>query len=257
MAHSRSIIRSRRASVWSVSRWSEVVSEMVTAAGWPDRAQRVEGSQKRYSEGEVPVSSGLRADVVSVGVAPMTSLKSHDQVQPCFPSSPRLVVLRGNSASGKSTVAQTLRTVYGRGLAIIPQDVVRRDILRERDRPGAVNVELIDLMARHSLSHGFHVVLEGIFYVAHYGDMLTRLIRDHPGAAHCYYFDIPFQTTLERHATKPIAKVVGEAELRQWWRPRDLLSGEVEEIIDEHSSLDQTVTRILKDCGLASGGHRA
>ncbi|NKY96604.1 AAA family ATPase [Nocardiopsis alborubida] len=186
----------------------------------------------------------------------MTSLERPDQVPSGSPSAPRLVVLRGNSASGKSTVAQTLRAAYGRGLAIIPQDVVRRDILRERDRPGAVNVELINLMARHSLSYGFHVVLEGIFYVAHYGDMLTRLIRDHPGVAHCYYFDIPFQTTLERHATKPVAKVVGEAELRQWWRPRDLLPGGVEEIVDEHSSLDQTVARILKDSGLAPRENR-
>lgn len=181
----------------------------------------------------------------------MTSLEGHDQVQPCSPSAPRLVVLRGNSASGKSTVAQALRTVYGRGLAIISQDVVRREILRERDRPGAVNVELIDLMARHSLSGGFHVVLEGLFYVAHYGEMLTRLVADHPETVHCYYFDIPFQTTLKRHATKPIAKAVGEAEMCQWWRPRDLLPGGVEEIIDEHSSLDQSVARILKDSGLA------
>ncbi|WP_087100472.1 AAA family ATPase [Nocardiopsis sp. JB363] len=181
----------------------------------------------------------------------MTSLERHDQVQPGSPSAPRLVVLRGNSASGKSTVAQTLRTEYGRGLAIIGQDVVRREILRERDRPGAANVELIDLMARHALIHGFHVVLEGIFYVAHYGDMLTRLIRDRPGVAHCYYFDIPFPTTLERHATKPIADKVGETVLRQWWRPRDLLPGGVEEVIDEHSSLDQSVARILKDSGLA------
>ena len=177
----------------------------------------------------------------------MTSLERHNQVQPGSLSAPRLVVLRGNSASGKSTVARSLRKVYGRGLAIIPQDVVRRDILRERDRPGAVNVELIDLMARHSLRHGFHVVLEGILYAAHYGDMLTRLVRDHHHATYCYHFNIPFQTTLERHATKPVAKVVGEAQLCQWWRPRDLFPGGVEENIDEHSVLDQTVTRILKD----------
>jgi predicted kinase len=41
----------------------------------------------------------------------------------------RLVVLRGNSGSGKSTVARTLREAHGRGLAWIPQDIVRRTIV--------------------------------------------------------------------------------------------------------------------------------
>jgi uridine kinase len=33
-------------------------------------------------------------------------------------SQPRLIVLRGNSASGNSTVAAQIRTQYGRGVAI-------------------------------------------------------------------------------------------------------------------------------------------
>ncbi|GAB2933366.1 hypothetical protein GCM10027203_37290 [Nonomuraea fastidiosa] len=45
-----------------------------------------------------------------------------------------LVVIRGNSGSGKTSVARALRQAYGRrGLALIGQDVVRRDILREHD----------------------------------------------------------------------------------------------------------------------------
>ncbi|MEU3306035.1 AAA family ATPase [Nocardiopsis sp. NPDC055551] len=172
-----------------------------------------------------------------------------DELHPCRP---RLIVLRGNSASGKSTVARELRARYGRGLAIIPQDVVRRDILRERDLPGGVNIDLLDLMARHSLEHGFHVVVEGILYVDHYGDMLTRLVGDYRQTAHCYYFDVPFATTLERHATKPIADVVGEAELRRWWRPRDLLPDGVEKLIDEHSGVEHSAVRILNDCGLVT-----
>ncbi|MFE4060604.1 kinase, partial [Streptomyces sp. NPDC059096] len=49
----------------------------------------------------------------------------------------RLVVLRGNSASGKSSVATGLRERFGRGLAVVGQDNLRRIVLRERDRPGA------------------------------------------------------------------------------------------------------------------------
>jgi predicted kinase len=46
----------------------------------------------------------------------------------------RLVVLRGNSAPGKSSIAA--------------------------DRPGAANIRLIDLTARNALDAGYHVVVE-------------------------------------------------------------------------------------------------
>jgi predicted kinase len=48
----------------------------------------------------------------------------------------RLIVIRGNSASGKSAVAAEIRRRHGRGLAIVGQDNLRRQVLRERDVPG-------------------------------------------------------------------------------------------------------------------------
>jgi chloramphenicol 3-O-phosphotransferase len=60
----------------------------------------------------------------------------------------RLVILRGNSAPGKSSVVAGLREMFGRGLALVGQDNLRRTVLRERDRPGAANIGLIGLTAR-------------------------------------------------------------------------------------------------------------
>lgn len=117
----------------------------------------------------------------------------------------RLVVLRGNSASGKLSVAAGLREEFGRGLALVGQDNLRRIVLRERDRPGAANIGLIDSVARYALDAGYHVVVEGILYADHYGDMLAQLRVDHRGRAHGYYLDAPFAETLARHATKPQA----------------------------------------------------
>ncbi|MGW1618591.1 kinase [Streptomyces sp. NPDC002172] len=163
----------------------------------------------------------------------------------------RLAVLRGNSASGKSSVAAGLRERFGRGLAVIAQDNLRCIVLRERDRPGAANIGLIDLTARYVLDAGFHVVVEGILYTDHYGDMLNQLRAGHRGPAHGYYLDVPFGETLTRHATKPIADDVSETQLRDWYRSRDLLPGGAETVIGADSTLHETLDRIMRDTGLA------
>ncbi|MEU9860683.1 AAA family ATPase [Streptomyces sp. NPDC047971] len=163
----------------------------------------------------------------------------------------RLVVLRGNSASGKSSVAAGLRERFGRGLALVGQDNLRRVVLCERDLPGAANIGLIDLTARYALDAGYHVVVEGILYADHYGDMLTRLRADHRGPTHGYYLDVPLDETLARHATKPITDDVNHAQLRDWYRPHDLLPDGVETVIGTDSALSDTVDRIMLDTGLA------
>lgn len=168
--------------------------------------------------------------------------------------STRLIVLRGNSASGKSTVASALRDRCGRGIAIVGQDNLRRVVLRERDVPGGAYIGLVDTVARYALDHGYHTIIEGIFYAAHCADMLTALRADHRGGSHFYYLDVPFEETVCRHATKPQASEYGRAEMSAWYRGDDLLPGGIEHVIPAASTLDATVTRILGDTGLPAPG---
>ncbi|MGY0021624.1 AAA family ATPase [Streptomyces sp. cg35] len=165
----------------------------------------------------------------------------------------RLIVVRGNSASGKSSVAAGLRETFGRGLALVGQDNLRRIVLRERDRPGAANIGLIGLTARYALDAGFHTVVEGIMYADRYASMLQDLVRDHRGTSRCYYLDIALEETLARHATKADLEYraqVTDEHLRDWYRERDLLPEEIETVIDARSTLDETVARIMRDTGL-------
>ena len=71
--------------------------------------------------------------------------------RPTGASDTRLVVLRGNSGSGKSTVARALQRLRPRDLAWVGQDLLRRDVLRAQDLPGTVTVDLIDATARLAL----------------------------------------------------------------------------------------------------------
>ncbi|MFF9391209.1 AAA family ATPase [Streptomyces griseoluteus] len=165
----------------------------------------------------------------------------------------RLIVIRGNSASGKSSIAAGLRQRFGRNLAVVGQDNLRRDVLRERDRPGAANIGLIGLTARYALDSGFHTVVEGILYADRYAAMLTDLVREHRGVSRCYYLDVPLTETVARHATKGDAAYLSQVtddHLRDWYRERDLLPGGLESVIDASSALEDSVTRIMRESGL-------
>ena len=42
-------------------------------------------------------------------------------------------MLRGNSGSGKTTVAKALQELFGRGTMVLSQDMIRREVLKESD----------------------------------------------------------------------------------------------------------------------------
>jgi GNAT superfamily N-acetyltransferase/predicted kinase len=161
-----------------------------------------------------------------------------------------LIVLRGNSGSGKSSVARALRARYGRGVAWVSQDLIRRILLQEDDRPGGRNIGLIDQITRYALAQGYHVVLDGIFTASRYEHMLAALYRDHDGPAFCYYLDASLDETIRRHSGRPEATQFSADDMRSWYRPRDLLSAVPEQVVPETSTLAETVDRILAETGL-------
>ncbi|MEV6282288.1 AAA family ATPase [Kribbella sp. NPDC051770] len=162
----------------------------------------------------------------------------------------RLIVLRGNSGSGKSTTARHLRSRLGRGTAIVEQDQIRRVLLWEKDHPGNAAIDLIGLNARYCLDRGFDVIVEGIMHADRYGDMLRALTAEHRGTTRHYYFDIPFEETLVRHATRSWAANVAPESMREWYEARDLLAGVEQHVFDEHQDRDAVLVRILGDLGL-------
>ncbi|MER5866627.1 AAA family ATPase [Kitasatospora sp. NPDC002040] len=165
-----------------------------------------------------------------------------------------LIVVRGPSGAGKSSTAARIRSAYGRGLAIVGQDHLRRDVLRERDVPGGANIPLIGLVAQHALDAGFHTIVEGILDADRYGAMLADLVASHRGRSYLYYLDVGFEETVRRHATRPLSAEVSAEQMAGWYRPLDLLPGGVEHVISEDSTLDDTVTRILTDTALTPPG---
>lgn len=159
-----------------------------------------------------------------------------------------LIILRGNSGSGKTTVAKLLFDHFHADAMLVSQDVVRRTMLRVKDVPDNPAIELIYRLCSYGNQLNKIVILEGILRRDIYGDMLTKLISDFNGLARVYYFDIPFDEILRRHATKPNAHEFGEAEMRQWWRSSDVLGVKEEQIFNEKMSADAMLRKILNDC---------
>ncbi|MGC4937439.1 AAA family ATPase [Kribbella sp. DT2] len=159
----------------------------------------------------------------------------------------QLIVLRGNSGSGKSSIAVELRRVLGGQVVWIEQDYLRRIVFQESEEPEPVNARAIEQLATLALAHGRNAIVEGIMPVVRYGEMLRRLAAAHPGRVHCYYLDIPFEETARRHSTRDKSAAFTAEAMRDWYRERDLLPAPRETIVVQTSTLDETVARILAD----------
>ncbi|NVM95329.1 AAA family ATPase [Arthrobacter wenxiniae] len=161
-----------------------------------------------------------------------------------------LIVLRGNSGSGKSTVARALQQELG--AVWIEQDYFRRGILGETGNYSPLSVELIELAAALALSHGRTVVMDGMFNAARYSEPLCRLRDGHSGPSLFYAWDLTLEETLRRHQTRPHKLAdFGEKQMRGWYHGWNALAGISEERITAAEGLDETVRRIVADAAPA------
>jgi predicted ABC-type ATPase len=158
----------------------------------------------------------------------------------------RLIILRGNSGSGKSTVAKALQRKFGRGTLVISQDVIRRDMLWVKDGMGTKAVSLLMELAKYGKENCDIVIMEGILHSDVYMELFQMLkLEFHKISA--YYYDISFDATLVRHQTKPNCNDFGEDDMKRWWRHIDYIGIIPETCILETMSLEETVEMIASE----------
>ncbi|KAA0960712.1 kinase [Microbacterium sp. ANT_H45B] len=164
-------------------------------------------------------------------------------------ASTRLIVLRGDSGSGKTTTAAALRPHLGHKTAVIHQDYFRRELLAsgEKKARSADAAVLVDAAARQSLDLGYDVILDGIFNLRDYADRLERLWRDHRGVTRIYQFDVGFDETVRRHAARELRHTFTADKMREWydgWQPLEFVE---EGRIGPDETLAQITERIVTD----------
>lgn len=161
----------------------------------------------------------------------------------------KLIVLRGNSGSGKSSVARAIQERVTPHPVLIEHDHFRRKILKEKEGPDSINAELIYRTAAYAFENDRDVIIEGIMRISYYEDLFDRLMQLNRGETYFYYFDISFNETLKRHATKGEVDF-GEEEMRRWFKADDHTGYNNELIIPETNLFEDTISQIITQTGL-------
>lgn len=158
----------------------------------------------------------------------------------------KLIIIRGNSGSGKSAVAERLREAVGGKVAVVGLDTLRRTILMEEDSLERTDIiGLLEQTVTYCLRKEYTVIVEGILSKPKYKDVLVRLMDAADCPVGVFYIDVSLEETLKRHKTKTIADEVTDEQLRSWYQPKNYLDFPGEIIIDQSSTLEETVTLIL------------
>lgn len=162
----------------------------------------------------------------------------------------KLIILRGPSGSGKSTTSKILFKKATRKISLIEQDHYRF-IFKPAGGDKTIH-KMIKSDTLLALQDGYDVILEGILGVKSYDKILEEIFAAHPNNNFMYYFDISFEETVRRHATRTITRGSGfdENDMREWYPAAYKSNHRLEQIIPESNSLETTVRKILSETKL-------
>ncbi|MBR5426321.1 MAG: kinase [Clostridiales bacterium] len=155
-----------------------------------------------------------------------------------------LIILRGNSGSGKTTVAKELQNLFGGNTMLISQDMVRREILKVSDGKSTLALPLLKELLQYGYGHSEVVILEGIMVADWYRPLFELAVSLYGEDVFAYYFDLPFEETVKRHKTRSKAGSFGEEAMKEWRVEKDYSDVLKETRITEELSKEQILHMI-------------
>ena len=151
----------------------------------------------------------------------------------------KLILLRGNSGSGKTTVARALQRKFGRNTLLLSQDTVRREMLWAEDGPDTQALPLLRELLVYGKQHCETVLLEGILRADWYRPLFTAAVQAFGSRIFAYYYDLPFEETVRRHNTRAKVNSFGVEDMKRWWNEKDFLGNIAEEIFTLEIRLEE------------------
>lgn len=156
----------------------------------------------------------------------------------------KLIILRGNSGSGKSSAAKALQRKFGRNTMVLSQDIVRREMLWVKESEGNSALPLLIELLKYGAAHCPVVILEGILNTETHMPLFEAAIAEFGDQIYAYYYDLPFEETLRRHETKQNRFDFGEEHMRKWWKEKDFIDIIPETVLTKDISLEDAVNQI-------------
>ncbi len=154
---------------------------------------------------------------------------------------PKLIILRGNSGSGKTNVSRELQKRFERNTMLISHDMIRLQILNAKDSEA---LPLITELLKYGRQHSDITVLEGVLPTETNKPLFETAVKEYGAEIYAFYYDLSFEETLSRHNTKPNRADFGETEMRRWWKEKDYIGSIPERTITENMSISDTADMI-------------
>lgn len=159
----------------------------------------------------------------------------------------KLIILRGNSGSGKTSVSKALQEKFGENTMLISQDTIRREMLHTGDGVDTKALPLMTELLKYGRRNSPVTILEGIMVAEWYMPLFEVAIEEFSSEIYAYYYDLPFEETLARHGTRAKKNEFGEEDMRRWWVEKDYIKIIPEKIFTEEIGLDEAVDIIFRD----------
>lgn len=164
----------------------------------------------------------------------------------------KIIILRGNAGSGKSTISRALCEHFNDDVLYLEQDTFRLGIIKTKQdenfqvRRNVLTQGAMLAMLNWGLENCKYIIFDGIFSVKKYTNLIDEILKKSKNV-YAYYFDLPFEETAKRHSTRDKAKLFDAEVMREWFKPHDYLPQIKEKIITKELTKEQIVSMILSD----------
>ncbi len=161
----------------------------------------------------------------------------------------KLIIIRGPSGVGKSTVAKALLKRTTRPTVLVDLDHYRFSFVNPPNHDHGLEYAMSGSDVLIGLQLGFDVIFDGNFTATAHDPFLDKLLSAHPEETYLFYLDASLNETLKRHETKSHPRISAD-KMKEVYHYASPTGHEQEVIIPESSSVAQTVEQIAQITGL-------
>lgn len=164
---------------------------------------------------------------------------------------PKLIIIRGPSASGKSTVSDELFRRTTRPTIIVSEDTIRK-FFNDHQKTGHMpSRRVAEKIVITGLENGYDVIYHGILRLNDDNhERFAQILKAHPNENYFFYLDVSFEATIKRHLMRPKQNEFDVETMKKWWRFSSPAKNGIETIIPESSSVNSTIQTVSKVAGI-------